>query len=229
MNTNNKIQDYFFGYLVENPTDMLAFLSCFLPIIFCFLYFKSCWGNYRLLFYYALTILFFDLLSSYFAAYSKNNHIINLTFLICETFFLIKFFHDSINKNWFKYFFIVVGLFTSLVVLLNIFDGTHLVNNYSISIQSICFISISLISYYWILSNSVNIRLGKSVLFWITSGTFIYFSGVFFVYMFISVLLNNQNKSIGDLFIIANIFIVIYRIFLAIGISQTKHILKPIK
>lgn len=228
MNPIDKIRNYYLSYLVDNPTDMAAFLSCFVPITFCLIYFRPCWNNYRILFYYSLIILFFDLLSSFFAAFSKNNHIIILTFFIFEAIFLVKFYLEIINHKKIHKIFQILAAVTILAVLINIFDGTQLVNDYSISIQSICFITISMISYYWILSSSLTLILSKSVLFWVTTGVFIYFSGIFFVYMFISTLLSDQSKNMSDLFIIANILIVIYRIFLAIGISQTKHIFKPI-
>lgn len=223
MNTIDKLQNYYFGYLVDNPTDMIAFLSCFIPFIFSIFYFKPCWKNFKILFYYSITILIFDLISSFYAALSKNNHHINLTFFIFEAFFLMKFYFELINNNLFRKIIILLGLIVITTILINIFNETNLVNDYSLSIQSICFITIGLISYYWILSNSNRIILKRSVLFWITTGLFIYSSGVFFVYIFISTLLNDKNKNIGDLFIIANILIAVYRIFLAIAISQTKY------
>ncbi len=223
MNTEGKLEKYFLGYLVENPTDMAAFLSCFLPIIFCAFYFKSCWSNYRILFFYSLLILIFDLISGYFAAFSRNNHLIILTFFVFEAVFLVIFYIQLIENKLYNKIFIMLGLIVIAAITINIFNGTSLVSDYSISIQSLCFISISLVSYYYILSNSVSIILGRSVLFWVTTGSFVYFSGIFFVYMFITTLLSEKSKNMGDLFIIANILVVIFRIFLAIAISKTKY------
>ena len=211
---------------VDNPSDMAAFLSCFLPIILCSIYFKSCWNNYKILFYYSLTILIFELISAYYAAFSRNNHLIILTFFIFEVIYLVIFYVQLIENKLFKKTFIGLGTIAIFAILTNIFNGTSLVSDYSISIQSFCFISISLISYYYILSNSGSIQLGSSVLFWITTGSFVYFSGIFFVYMFITTLLSEKSNGIGDLFIIANILMLIFRIFIAIAISKTKYIHK---
>ena len=185
MNDVSILKSYFLGYLLENPFDLIGFISCFIPIISVAINYKSLKNHSRELIYYSILIFLHTIIASFYAAFSKNNHSIYLIFYLFESIFLIIYYTKEFKKESLSKFFIAVLIFICGAIIFNLFTN-NLINNYSITIQSIGFIIISLISFYLILSRVIIGSLTHSMLFWINTGVLIYFSGIFFVFLFLN-------------------------------------------
>lgn len=220
------IEKYFTEFLINNPFAFVEFFSGYIPIIFCIIYFKSTWANYKVLVFYSIAILLLEVVGGLFSAIRKPNHIVYLIFYFFETAFLVYFYYNSFSSK--KYKLIVITTLTIIILALfyNIFYGIGLMDNYSGSIQSIGFITISLICFYLILSNTNNLILSKSTLFLVNTGNIIYFSGRFFICLFIlDIVLENNTTELDSFWYIVSVLLLIQRIFLAIGVSQTKNLI----
>ncbi len=214
-----KLKYYFFEYLFEHPFTLIALISGFLPLIFCLFNFKKIWESNKVLFLYAVSIFLLETIGNYFSALSKNNHNIYLIFYLVESIFLVVYYNFKIKFNYYTIIsFSILGI-VILGFILNLIDPNNLMNNYSGTIQSLGFIVISLVNFYIILS-SLNIqKLTESTLFWINSGSFFYFSGKFFVSLFMINILDKSKPDL-DYWDIVTFVLLFYRILFCIGLTK---------
>jgi hypothetical protein len=219
------LERYFNEFLINNPFALIEFCSGFLPIIFCLIYWKSAYNNSKILIIYSVLILMLEIIGGFHSANSKPNHYVYLLFYLFETIALTIYYHQSLSS---KRFFIIL-FFTMMLslaaIIYNLINGIDLMDNYSGSIQSICFITISVLCFYVILSKLVVSNLANSTLFFINTGNLIYFSGRFFVCLFILEIVNEKGSNeLLNFWYLVSVLLVIHRIFLSIGISKIKHL-----
>ena len=218
-----KLEYYYFNYLPKIPFGVLEILSGFIPIIFGLIFFKPLINQYKVLFYYAVAIFLLELIASLLSAFSKNNHQIYIIFYIIESILLGIFFVNEVkNRNYTIMIILIISIIV-VVFIINVFSPRKLMNDYSGAIQSFGFIVISLINYYFILGKLNIMNLQKSVLFWINSASFIYFSGKISVSLFVYELFDGNGDNLKVYWFIVSVVLVVNRILIAIGISQTKN------
>jgi hypothetical protein len=222
MLNKDKIISFLTGYLSDNPSDMASFLSCFIPILVCLFYLKSTRNSFPELLYYSIAVFSFGIVNFVYAANSRNNHKIQLAFCLVESLILVIFYTRMVvNLNFKKLsYLLLIVIFTA--IFYNVLNDVY-VNNYSVSIQALAFIIISLFSFYYILSKPSLSNLLDSVFFWVNTGVIIYFSGAFFVFLFIRLLLIDNEKTLGDFFIIYNMLLVVFRLLISLAISKSKN------
>ncbi len=223
---NNEIdilKSYLYDYLWNNPFDFLALISCIFPILSCCIYFNTIWENSKIIVFYVALIFFLEIIGGYYSAHKYNNHIIYLLFYFFETLCLFIFYQNSIKFNKINQYFKFITIVVLLGIVYNIINSSSQLNDYSTTIQSLGFLIIALLSYYYLLFIQKVYKLSNSSLFWINSGVFIYFAGSFFVSLFNTKILSSKDLSLSYLYDIVAIPLIIFRLFLAIGISKIKY------
>ncbi|MES2794443.1 MAG: hypothetical protein V4683_00685 [Bacteroidota bacterium] len=220
-----RLENYFSNYLISHPCDLLAYLSGFIPIIACAIHFKATLNTSKILIYYALLILILETMGGIYAANSMNNHLIYLIFYFLETLFLYIFFKNSIKSQSIQKIILSIISIMLIGILYNILKSDTQLNDTSLTLQSLGIIIITIINFYYLLFESKIKTLSKSTFFWINTGSIIYFSGCFFVFLFLTKILDGTDTRISYIYDIVSVLLFVFRIFLAIGISQTKYIL----
>lgn len=217
---------YFTWCFYNSPEMFLDLFSASIPFIFSLFFAKSLSGRYLPLFFYSISIFFFEIINNHFAAYKKNNHDIYLGFYCLETFFLIWYFSSEITKKWYRITFTILGILSIIALIYNIFSETNRMNDFASAFQAMVFILIGVWNYYYILVKSNYKSLFASPFFWVNTGVFIYFSGKLFVSLYIFEMMSpNISIVLWNLWQIVPIALLIERTFLAIAIKKTKMIL----
>ena len=117
----------------------------------------------------------------------------------------------------------IVGFFLIIFITLNRIEKINIIDTLSSSIGIIILILFVLINFYEILNTDEHKDLLTYPVFWVSSGILIYFSGFFFVNLFSDILLFHKI-NLGDFWYhsIYYILLIIFRIFLAIGLWFSK-------
>lgn len=84
-------------------------------------------------------------------------------------------------------------------------------------------IGLSVISFYRILSTLQITNLIGSSIFWFNTAILLYFSGNFFVYLFMNYINNDSTEAIREYLIIHSILNITYNILLSVGIWNLKQ------
>ena len=208
-------------------------LIIILPIMSAVFYRKDLSNSLRIISFYAFGSLFFEILSWAIILLPFSNHqnhwvlnIFNVFELICLSYYFLITIKNVRLSQLIKVtallsLFLVVG-----ITLVN-FNDINRYDNLTHSIVYITLIFFALLNFYEILYSEEPLILYNYTYFWITSGILIYFSGAFFINLFGDIILfSNQLK---DYWIIYYILLIIFRIFLAIGLwfSKTPQQLSP--
>ncbi|MES2794446.1 MAG: hypothetical protein V4683_00700 [Bacteroidota bacterium] len=218
------LKEYFFGFLVDRPYLLFEFLAGFIPIIVCLCYSKTTWQNSKILYIYSAFIFLLEIIGGVFSANSKLNHFIYLWFYFIESILLVYYYKKEILSDFFHKLLVMSLILVLVAVSYNLFFGIGLMDNYSGSIQSLAFISISIMCFYYILSKLAIKNLLKSTLFWVNTGNLVYFSGRFFICLYILEIMNNKKYiDLEGYWYIVSGLLIFHRIFLAIGISNSKY------
>lgn len=216
------LEKYLFEYLLKHPFNLFSTFSCLIPFILLLFYLKSIWKNNKILVIYVFLILILELLGGYYSAHSWNNHLFYLIFYFLESICLFLYFRKSIHNNSINNINFIILNIVLLALFYNSINSNNQINDYSVSIQSLGFISISIICFYYILAKS-NIKvLTNSALFWINTGSLIYFSGMLFVFLYITRILAENEKNINSYINIYAVLLIIFRLFISIGIIKIK-------
>jgi hypothetical protein len=186
----------------------------------------------KIIFYYIIASTLVEIVAWITIYYHQTNHwlsnisnIIEFAFL---SFYFNKIFTDLKLNLYVKYFSVII-LF--VIILLTFIDYKN-INHYNSTAYIItCFVlmTYSMIHFYELL-NSLNVpKLSYYPHFWISVGILLYFSGCFFVNLFSEIVLFGNDKSTNQLWLIYHFSLIIYRIFLAIGLwfSKTPPQLSP--
>jgi hypothetical protein len=147
-------------------------------------------------------------------------------FTLIEFSFIISFFKiffDQFNRSIFHY--ILLAIFFTVVIYTSfISDALKLMDNLSVSIESIIFIIYSLFSFYTIMKNLIYDNLLATPFFWINSAILIYFSGNLFLFAFSNHLQKHDGNTNLQLSVIHSIFNILYYITLTIGFWKARKV-----
>ncbi len=216
---NFEIYNRYFDWINKNvPLPFYDTYVGFLCFSICLAYINKIWKTSKFLVIFTFCQFVFEIIVAHYGAYSKNNHDIYLIFYLLESILLILYFISQVKSI--KYtitlliFLIIIGGFT----FENIFDKNDLMNDYSGSVQSFIFIIITIYNFYWLLTNSRIKNLIDSTFFWINSAFLIYFSGKFFVSLFVFEIFGYKNNNgLIDYWAINSISVIINRCLLIVA------------
>ena len=196
-------------------------------------YRKDLSNSLRFISFYVFGSLFFEILIwaiILFPFSSHQNHWVLNIFNVFELICLSYYFLITIKNVRLKQLIRVIALLSLFLVvsitLVN-FKDINRYDNLTHSVVYITLIFFALLNFYEILYSEETLILYNYTYFWIASGILIYFSGVFFINLFGDIILfSNQLK---DYWIIYYVLLIIFRIFLAIGLwfSKTPQQLSP--
>lgn len=186
----------------------------------------------KIIFYYIIASTLIEIVAWITIYYHQTNHWISNTLNIIEFAFLSYYFNKIftvLKLNSLIQYFSITILF--IIILLTFIDFKN-INHYNSTAYIItCFVlmTYSMIHFYELL-DSLNVpKLSYYSHFWISVGILLYFSGCFFINLFSEIVLFSNDKSINQLWRIYYFSLIIYRIFLAIGLwfSKTPQQLSP--
>ena len=211
---------------------VISSLFVLFPLLVGVVRFNVLTPSLKIIFYYIIASTFVEIVAWITIYYHQTNHwlsnisnIIEFAFL---SFYFNKIFTDLKLNLYVKYFSVII-LF--VIILLTFIDYKN-INHYNSTAYIItCFVlmTYSMIHFYELL-NSLNVpKLSYYSHFWISVGVLLYFSGCFFVNLFSEIVLFGNDKSTNQLWLIYHFSLIIYRIFLAIGLwfSKTPQQLSP--
>ena len=186
----------------------------------------------KIIFYYVIVSTLVEIIAWITIYYHQTNHWLSNISNIIEFSFLSYYFTIILTvlkvNTLVKYFSIII----LLAIILLTFSDYKNINHYNSTAYIItCFVlmTYSMIHFYELL-NSLNVpKLSYYSHFWISVGVLLYFSGCFFVNLFSEIVLFGNDKSTNQLWLIYHCSLIIYRIFLAIGLwfSKTPPQLSP--
>lgn len=222
----NKVKDFLFGYLWENPlllSEMVSGILPFITALFCIKYLKK---NESLLLVYASAILFLEFTAFFTSAFSQNNHLIYLIFYFIEILIVAIYSYNATKVFGFKNYYIIITLLALLPITINIIWSNDAMDKNLLTVVSLAPIAFALLSYYAILKEMKIQSLKNSVIFWFSTANMIYFSGRFFVFLFLNQILSEKDISIRYLWQIVSLLLITQRLLFCKAIWQTR-ILKP--
>jgi hypothetical protein len=179
----------------------------------------------RIIFYYILIALMFEILGWITVLLHQQNHWVTNIFNILEFIFISFYFLKIFKiKKIYKVLNFLILLVAISIILLTLIDYRNINHYNSIAFVISCFALMMLVLYhFYILLYSLEVpRLTTNPYFWISSGVLLYFSGSFFINLFSEFILFNEVHSINQLWHIQHIILFIFRIFLAIGLWFSK-------
>ena len=230
------IQDLILVNRFLTPKWILVIISSLIilvPMIPAIKYRRELSKSLRIISFYLFGSLFFEVLCWAIILLPFSNHqnhgVLN-TLNIFEFMCLGYYFYETIKSNSLKQVIKVTSVISFMLIIIvtiiNINDFNRY-DNLSHSIVYIAIIFFVLLNFYEILYSEETLILSNYAYFWIASGILIYFSGAFFVNLFGDIILFNVRLS--DYWIIYYVLLIIFRIFLAIGLwfSKTPQQLSP--
>lgn len=222
METNDYYVAQFLTFLNNNPILIAEILSGLIPIILLLFSWKVSFLNSFYLSVYAISIFLFESINNYFSLFHLNNHKIYLIFYILETTLLYLYYLKEFeNVNLIKW---LSPIIVSIVFLFfrNLFFNKYM-DEVAGSAQSLGFIVLTVIVFYFIL-NSISFKsIFDSSLFWVNVGNLFYFSGKLFVFTIINIVNNpNTAKEITNLWLIVSVLLIFQRICIGIAIYKLK-------
>lgn len=180
----------------------------------------------KIIFYYCILFTLYEIVGWFFALNRWQNHFItnltNYTDILFWGYYYILVIKSKISKN------IIIGLMaTSLLIILWSHWGRDFnrIDAFAHSVTNICLICIALIFFYQLLSNLEVTNLFNYAHFWIGVAALVYFSGVFFTYIFSEYIAFNKNQQIIQYWYIKEYLTFIHRVFIAIGFWYGKELI----
>ncbi len=182
---------------------------------------------------YCMVALFFEILCWSVILLPFGNHqnhwtinTFNIFELLCLGYYFFNIIVNNLFKNIIKYLTVFSVITISFLTVLN-FDDFNKYDTITHSVTYLTLMLFVLINFYEILYFNDSLSLGQYPYFWIASGVLVYFAGSFFVNLFSNTVL--FNSSFNDYWLIYYILLIIFRIFLAIGLwfSKTPPQLSP--
>lgn len=207
---------YFFWNLDNENLPFGDIISSLFPLIACILFFRSIRKHSIYLVIYTFAIFIFEITNNIYAAFKINNHDVYLFFYLAESYLLAFYFINQVRKLKYQIILAIVLIIITAAIIDNIFWEMNLMNDYAISIQAFLFIGICLINFYLMLKNNKIENLTNSIFFLINCTFLIYFTGKFFVSLFVFELFSLKNNELVVFWDIITIITFACRFFLAI-------------
>lgn len=161
---------------------------------------------------------------TYLSIHHTNNLVYYNVYTIVEFIFLGFFFQDLFSSRRVKI--LVLGLilvFTGFAIC-NLFfiEGISNYNSYSLAIESILCIGLSLFYFLEMFKELKIPRLEKSPYFWINTGILFYFSGNLFLFTFSHYLQQKGGSMLADIYIMSPFIGIVYYTLLTIGLWNSR-------
>jgi hypothetical protein len=180
---------------------------------------------------YCIIYLIMEIIGWYYALRGLQNHFLNNIIPYIDLIFIGIYFYQMFITVLNKRLVVLLTTVSLLSVLTSHLTGDNFnqIDSIANSISNICMIAVALLFFYQLLNN-LNIQsLLRYHHFWIVAGILIYFSGIFFIHIFAEYITFNKDSSITIFWDIKDYLLLIFRIFLAIGLwfSTTHQQLSP--
>lgn len=210
-------------FLAEKPLNILIHISSasiILPMIISLMRVKFLRKPYYPVVIYVWVTGFVEAAAKYvkYGLHESNNLLYNcqtiLEFTLISLIFYYVFDRDFLKKG----ILLLITLFIPIALVLIVENPFYFNENLN-GTSGLLLILITLTYFYRLLQNMSIPILSHSAMFWISSGVLLYFSGTIFVYIFSSVVFEN-NMPLWSINLYLNI---LFHIMLTIGIWQIKE------
>lgn len=122
--------------------------------------------------------------------YSATGFDICIIPLICLTYYY------AMNKRGLRTFLFVILIYDVFAFINVLFIQKSSINSYTVVLQSIIVISVSLYYFYWLMKELPAAQLHRLPMFWTNSAYIIYYSANLFLFVFTSYLVNVLNNQL---------------------------------
>jgi hypothetical protein len=178
----------------------------------------------RVLFFYLLTSFVTDLACLFHLYKDNNNHILN-AFTLIEFLSIILIYYFQWDTPKLLSLFVTLGVAFGSYFFVSLFWSIQL-DNFYVHINTFEAITVIFLSifYFFTLVQNLNIpKLTQFYFFWFNAAFLIYFSVVLSVFLFMNYILDpNASQPVKNLWLLHNIFHVVYNCILAVGILKWK-------
>lgn len=155
----------------------------------------------------------------------RNSHFLTNIHIFLE-FYILAYAYYSLAKVKIQKTIITLFMLAEACLLLTYdfssWKNFNHFNSITNSVASLLMIAILFMYFYNLLQTLETKNILKDPWFWISTGAWFYYSGVLFAFIFSENILFNKSESYTILWNIYYIFIVVFRIFLAIGLWLSK-------
>jgi hypothetical protein len=212
---------------------LVASLSIIIPILIGIITYKKYLNTpLKTVFIYCVVYAVCEVIGWYYALHHWQNHFVQNSLSYIEVFFFGIYFYQIVEKNFAKKTILFLIISTLIIITWSHwFSGREYnrLDSFSLSIENLSLIAMSLIFFYQLLNNLNIQNILKYPDFWISAGILLYFSGAFFSFIFAEYVAFSKDESINNYFQIFEYLLLFQRIFLAIGLwfSKTPPQLSP--
>lgn len=199
---------------------LLRVLSLLAPLVVILFAWNK---RYTLLWFYALAGLFFDNLGQLLSMTGKSHYWPGNLFLLTEYILFSLFYRPFImkSKRSFGIMFITGVL---MVVITTSYNGFFKFNSYGATILCALYLIFGLGGFRYLLVHADLTPVWQKGFFWINTAVFLYASGSFLLFLFMSFLLREDLMTLikiwGNYYVCLNI---LRYIFLAIGLTRKQQ------
>ncbi len=184
-------------------------------------------SSLKIVFNYCLIFIFLEVLGWYFVLNHKRNHFISNSIAFLDVLVFGYYYYSIIKSNIQKK--IITGLLIFALLLMiwaSIGKDYNVINSFSQSIANIYLIFLSLLFFYQLLNSLEITNLFTYPHFWVGTAILIYFSGIFFIYIFSEFIVNNKSKNITQYWQIKDYLLLLFRILIGVGLYYSKELVE---
>ena len=193
---------------------LLAYFAELLPIIFYLIFLKRNRGEgLWVIFLYCVL----SLLTEFVFAVTKEPAVY-YTFLILQFLLFSFFFYSSLSSKKFKYIPILGALIFCVVAFANLANKRF--DSISNALSSVLVITYCILLLYELISQPTAVFVYNNKKFWVIIAFFLYFSATLFLYLFFTVLTDEQRHSY---WVINNFFEILKNILFSVSFIMKKH------
>jgi hypothetical protein len=181
-----------------NPAErvLLWLITITIPIeLVCYMLSRK--GIPNLLIYRGYTVLEFTLISMFYIRFMSPSRM--ATVLKIQAFI----------------FLVVAGLDLSV-------NGPEALDQFSTTTESVLLILYSVIAFFYLLQNPVQMRVIDIPVFWFNTAVLLYFSGNLFVFIFSNYIEQHSSHAFSEMWSIHSIMNIVFYILISIGFWKTK-------
>jgi hypothetical protein len=176
---------------------------------------------YKWLFLYSVFIFLLELVTVYVSHYKINTHFIINIWGIIELIILYNVYSFVLPQKK-KRLYLIISIYVLVSIGVLLLKSTNIISDISNSLSAFLLTGLALYYFLHLLRTLESTNLLKFPFFWINSGILLNFSAIFLVYLFSHYILFNEHTAIRQLWDIVYGMLIVYRIFLAIGLWYSK-------
>jgi hypothetical protein len=191
-----------------------------LPLTIGLIKFRDLHRNLYPILVLVLIGLLTDLINHKLAVENKNNAFVFHLYTLLEFSFVILFYYCFYDR---KSILLLIPLFLAIGLIDYKFNGLSHFDNYATGSEAIIISTLSLWSFYYIISNMVFQNLMSESFFWMNCAILFYFGGNMILFVFSDYILEKEDIQHMALWGIHSVLNIIYNIVLAIGFWKTRR------